>query len=107
MAISKKFTKPPLTNLLNRIPQDVLDEPLTDQELVTIAKHVLDWPAKASALGLSPGDVETIREDYKNSHEMQKITMHDEEVGADVWEKGYSKKVFTHIRKAQLENHIY
>ena len=71
----KKFVKPPLTNLLNRIPQDVLDRPLTDLQLVTISKHVLKWKAKASALGLSAGAIESIREDYKNDHDMQKITM--------------------------------
>ena len=75
-AVIKKIIKHPAETLLESIPQEKLDKPLTHQELAVISKHLLDWPAKAvSVFGLSLGEVENIRENHKNSLDSQKMEM--------------------------------
>ena len=65
----------PSLTLLERIPGDALDRPFTDFELSKISKHLLEWIDKAPAFGLSKGEVEDIREDYRTSSRTQKSAM--------------------------------
>lgn len=74
-ALMKRFVKPPLTRLLKNIPSEVLDKPLTDKELSIIAQLMLEWQVKAVSFGVEESEIESIREDHKNSNEMQKLTM--------------------------------
>ena len=68
--------KHPAETLLESIPKEKLNKPLTHQELAVISKHLLDWPTKAvSVFGLPLEEVENIRENRKNSHEGQKMQM--------------------------------
>lgn len=71
----KKFAKPPISKILKRVPQERLDKEFTERELAAISRYVLEWQAKASALGLTEGEIEDIREDHRNSNEVQKIAM--------------------------------
>ena len=61
--------------LLRSVPVDDLDEPLTELRLAKISRSVSEWQLKGTILGLPEGDIEDIREDYKNSNEMQKVAM--------------------------------
>ena len=74
-SVVRRFVKPPTVKLLKGIPQQDLVKPLSDKQLSVIAHEVLEWQAKAIDLGLSEGEIENIREDHKNSHLLQKITM--------------------------------
>ena len=69
--ISKRLMK----RLLRSVPVGDLDEQLTGQRLAKISKSLLDWQFKGCNLGLTEGEMEDIREDYKNSNEMQKVAM--------------------------------
>ena len=73
--LRKKFVKPPLTNLMKTIPQDVQERVFTSKQLVLIADHVLEWPLKARGLGLSESEIENISEDHKGNTRMQKCAM--------------------------------
>ena len=64
-----------MPSLLERIPGDALDRPFTDFELSKISEHLLEWIDKAPAFGLSEGEVEDIREDYRTSSRTQKSAM--------------------------------
>ena len=61
--------------LLRLVPVDDLDEPLTELRLAKISRSVSEWQLKGTILGLPEGGIEDIREDYKNSNEMQKVAM--------------------------------
>ena len=69
-----RFIKPPLTNLVKSIPKEVQDRVFTDQELSLIAHHVVNWRHKALGLGLSDGEIDTIKGD-SHSTQMQKCDM--------------------------------
>ena len=61
--------------LLQLIPASDLDEQLTEQRLANISRSLSEWQLKGIILGLTEGEIEDIREDYKNSNEMQKVAM--------------------------------
>lgn len=61
--------------LLESIPPEVVGKRLTEKQLAKISRLVLQWEAKGSALGLTEGETEDIKEDHKNSSEMQKVAM--------------------------------
>ena len=57
------------------IPRRELKQRLSNVDLTKISKHLLRWPDKARILGLTESEVEDIREDYRNSNELQKSAM--------------------------------
>ena len=61
--------------LLRSVPEDDLGERLTEQRLAKISRSLSEWQFKGSILGLTEGEIEDIREDHKNSNEMQKVAM--------------------------------
>ncbi len=69
------WTRISLSDLLRVIPTQVLQEPLADVKLAKISSNILAWPIKGSAFGLTPGEIEDIKEDHKNSNKMQKVAM--------------------------------
>ena len=64
-----------LKRLLRSVPLGDLDEHLTEQRLAKISRSLSEWQLKGSILGLTEGEIEDIREDHKNSNEMQKVAM--------------------------------
>lgn len=85
-AFMKKFVKPPLTDLMKRIPTERLDKQLSQQELAMISTHLLKWPSKAVWFGLSESDIENIREDNRSDHERRKMVMMEK------WARRYGDK---------------
>jgi len=65
----------PRERLLQSVPAGDLDERLTEQRLARISRSLSQWQLKGCILGLSEGEIEDIREDYKNSNKMQKVAM--------------------------------
>ena len=74
-SLIRKFAKPPLTGLLKKIPSEILDRQLTDEELCIIAKQMVNWDDKAQYLGLTKTEIEDIERDYKHSNRRQRIEM--------------------------------
>ena len=64
-----------LKRLLRSVPVGDLDEQLTEQRLAKISKSLSNWQLKGSILGLTEGEIEDIKEDHKNSNEMQTVAM--------------------------------
>ncbi len=63
------------SEILSSIPLEVIDKPLKENQLAKISKKLLEWQVKGSLFGLSEGEMEDIKEDYKHSNEMQKVAM--------------------------------
>ena len=59
---------------MQSIPDDALDTPLTEQQLAKISRSLSQWQVKGIILGLTEGEIEDIREDYR-TNEMQKVAM--------------------------------
>ena len=64
-----------LQRLLQSVPMGDLDEQLTELRLARVSRSLSEWQLKGTALGLTEGEIEDIREDHKNSNEMQKVAM--------------------------------
>ena len=64
-----------LKRLLQSVPVGDLDEQLTELRLARISRSLSEWQLKGTVLGLTEGEIEDIREDHKNSNEMQKVAM--------------------------------
>ena len=64
-----------LKRLLRSVPVGDLDEQLTGLQLAKISRSLSEWQLKGAILGLAEEEIEDIREDHKNSNEMQKVAM--------------------------------
>ena len=60
--------------LLQSIPDEELDTPLTEQQLAKISRSLSQWKVKGAILGLTEGEIEDIWEDNR-SNEVQKVAM--------------------------------
>ena len=61
--------------VIDSIPSEDLDRVLTDMELASVARHLLNWQVKAMDLGLSATDIEDIRANHTNNNQVQKAMM--------------------------------
>ena len=62
-------------SLIDSLSKEDLDRELTEAELASIAKHLVEWPDKARDLGLSEGDIDDIKHDHHSSKEQKRATM--------------------------------
>ena len=62
-------------SLLDSIPAETLDRELAEVELASISNHLVNWPDKARDLGLSNGEIDTIKNDHHQDTKGQKRAM--------------------------------
>ena len=60
---------------LASVPAEDLDRELTDLQLASISKHLVEWPEKARGLGLEEGEIDDIKKDYSSSREQKRAMM--------------------------------
>lgn len=64
-----------MASLLCSIPEETLDQELTDFQLATISTYLKSWKRKARDLELLESDIQEIKKDNKNSYRAQKAVM--------------------------------
>ena len=51
------------------------DRELTETELASISRHLVEWPDKARDLGLSEGDIDNIKNDCSTTKQQKRAMM--------------------------------
>ena len=63
-----------MADLQKYLSSEEPDQPLTGIAIGALAKHMLDWQAKAKVLGLRAAEIEDIKEDY-HTNNMRKVAL--------------------------------